>query len=201
MKSGNNILLVMMTMFFFCISSNVSACDNMHNMKLDTDTTATLSIAEAKKLLKDDSFMYFDVSHIADSINACGGKMLYFLDWLFKSVKGMNGTYGLLEKHIRTMNPDFDDLFDQVGPSFKHRPIIWFVDDKFLALTGTRSHNVRYKARCAYEKDLSLMMNKVSKVYISKQNNVWNPWFEYDNLSDVRPFTVFIYTKKSMVLR
>ena len=201
MKSGNNILLVMMTMFFFCISPNVSACDNMHNMKLDTDTTATLSIAEAKKLLKDDSFMYFDVSHIADSINACGGKKLYFLDWLFKSVKGMNGTYGLLEKHVRTMNPDFDDLFDQVGPSFKHRPIIWIVDDKFLALTGTRSHNVRYKAHSAYEKDLSLMMNKVSKVYISKQNNVWNPWFEYDNLSDVRPFTVFIYTKKSMVLR
>lgn len=187
-------IIILQPVFFLLLSASVFAHGNMQSMLPDDDTTATLSISEAKESLKDHSFLYFDVTHLNDSISRCGGKAPYFLDWIFKNVKGLNGTYGLLENHVRTMNPEADELFDPEGPSFKHRPIIWLVDDKFLALTGTRSRNVKYKARSAYEKDLTLILSRVSKVYISKTDNVWAPWFEYDNLSDIRPVTIFIYT-------
>lgn len=195
MKTNKNVLLMVMVVSLLFLSSSVSAYDDMHKMQSDSETTTALAISKAKEALKDDSFCVFD-NNITDSINGRGGKPLYFLDWLFKAVKGFNGTYGLLEKHVRTMVPEVDESFDLEGPSFKHKPIIWIVDDKFFALTGTRNRSLNYKACSAYEKDLSLMLYNVSKVYISKKNEVWKPWFEYDNLSDVRPVTIFIYTKK-----
>lgn len=195
MKTNKSVLLMVMVVSLLFLSSSVSAYDNMHKMQSDSETTTDLAISKAKKTLKDASFCVFD-NHIVDSINGREGKPLYFLDWLFKAVKGFNGTYGLLEKHVRTMVPEVDDSFDLEGPSFKHRPIIWIVDDKFFALTGTHNHNLNYKACSAYEKDLSLMLYNVSKVYMSKKTDVWKPWFEYDNLSEVRPVTIFIYTKK-----
>lgn len=195
MKTNKNLLLMTMVVSFLFLSSSVFADDNMHKMQSDNETTTALGISKAKETLKDDSFCYFD-NQITDSIKGRGGKSLYFLDWLFKAVKGFNGTYGLLEKHVRTMVPEVDDSFDLEGPSFKHKPIIWIVNDKFFALTGTRNHNLKYKACSFYEKDLSLMLYNVSKVYISKKDEVWKPWFEYDNLSEVRPITMFIYTNK-----
>lgn len=195
MKINKNLLLMTMVVSLLFLSSSASAYDNIHKTQSDSETTTALAISKAKEALKDNSYCVFD-NHITDSINGRGGKPLYFLDWLFKAVKGFNGTYGLLESHVRTMVPEVDDSFDLEGPSFKHKPIIWIVDDKFFALTGTRNHNLNYKACCAYEKDLSLMLYSVSKVYMSKKDEVWKPWFEYDNLSDVRPVTIFIYTKK-----
>lgn len=196
MKTNINLLLMLIMASSFVLSPVVSAHNKMSNIRSESDNIVTLNVTATKDSLKDESFLYYDVKHIADSINECGRKMPYFLDWMFKTVKGLNGTYGLLETHVRTMVSEVDDSFDTEGPSFKHRPIIWLVDDKFLALTGTRNHSLKYKAHSFYGKDLSLMLNKVSKVYISKKSNVWKPWFEYDNLSDVRPITIFIYTHK-----
>lgn len=195
--SMNRIIAIV---FLFLLTSNVFSQGDKQNISTNSDTVSQLNIIKAKEFLQDKSFMYFNVRHITDSITENGGKIPYFLDWLFKRVKGMNGTYGLLEKHNRTMIPEADALFDVEGPSFKYRPIIWIVDDKFLSLTGTRGYNLKYKAFRACEQDLSVMINKICKVYISKENDIWKPWFKYDNLSYIRPITIFIYTNKSTPL-
>lgn len=135
----------------------------------------------------------YDVDSAVDNTYNSGQKIPRFLDWLFNKDKKFQGTYGYLEPNYHLYNEN-NHSFDPDGPTYDKRPVIWFLNNKFVAITGKRSSNIDYRAAESTKEKLTFSIDDVHTVYISQQDGVWRPWFKEDNLSLIKPATVFIYT-------
>lgn len=141
----------------------------------------------------------YDIDTITDSLCNKGKKIPMFLDWLFKVDKRFEGTYGHLVPFYQNYY-EGDKLLDSDGPSYKDHPIIWILDDKVKIITGRRSITSEgWQAYNTTRDHITHNLDEVRSVYVSLQDNVWKPWFRTDNLSAIKPATVFVYTHPTTI--
>ena len=136
----------------------------------------------------------YNIDMITDSLCNKGKKIPMLLDWLFKVDKRFQGTYGHLVPFYQNYY-EGDKLLDSDGPSYKDRPIIWILNDKVKIITGRRSITSEGGQAYSTTRDhITHNLDEVRAVYVSLQDKIWQPWFRTDNLSAIKPATVFIYT-------
>ena len=147
-------------------------------------------------------FVHYNIDAIVDSLYDRGEKIPFFLDWLYKVDKNIQGDYSMLEPP-----PYNKDIKEKYGPYYKSKPIVWILDGWYWTRTGDTNHTVKYQRKQypVYDREdrrysqhngdanLLLKLDEVQDVYISTDTGAWKPWFIYDNLELMNPATIVVF--------
>lgn len=147
-------------------------------------------------------FAHYNIDAIVDSLYDRGEKIPFFLDWLYKVDKNIQGDYSMLEPP-----PYNKDIKEKYGPYYKSKPIVWILDGWYWTRTGDTNHTVKYQRKQypVYDREdrrysqhngdanLLLKLDEVQDVYISTDTGAWKPWFIYDNLELTNPATIVVF--------
>ena len=145
--------------------------------------------------------IYYDCRKESDRLRELRIPQPDFLEWLKKKNKNFNGTWGSemtdvpMLQFVRSSTQRMVHTRD--GVDYKHRPIIWIVDNGFYCLTyAPREISDMEFPRRGWG-DFPATLDEVNSVYISEDEQAWQNYFPIFELESYKPVTVFVYSRKT----
>src|SRR5574344_360054 len=150
--------------------------------------------------------IYYDCDIASDTIADRGEDTPGFLEWLceknkfFDGDRAVDGMGGMDDKEHANIYAD--------GLSYKNRPIIWVVDNKFYSGTSFRhlnQKNARTTPQIVATADqwttkdpFPNLLEEAKAVFISEDENIWLRYAFAPSFEGQHPVTVFVYTHDLM---
>lgn len=142
------------------------------------------------------SSIYYDCDKEADEIADRGEDTPGFMEWLEERNKYLEGTVTNMNEPIYSKRNGYTS-YDLGDLSYKHRPIIWVVNNLFY--TGTffpvqysgilTSNDTGYAGE-----PFPTFLEDAKSVFISEDDNIWMRYIWAQSLSSCHPVTIFVYT-------